>query len=465
MKKIARILCYLSGYLSLLYLVQFPAERAGQLRRMTGRSEEVQALGKTTAIFMFITIEIPKLLAGAFSPFIGLAGAAGAVLVSLRSDPAALLAGLMGTGLSIRHIQRVTAPQPGFLQAFGKDWEDRIPPTLRNRMAHAPYRFPKPEPPSPGGSCTRDIAYALSSATGDPLLCDLWQPPPEIPRSGLALLYFHGSAWQGLDKGMAQQDLFRRLAGQGHVIMDAAYSLAPRTDLFGIVGDVKRAIAWIKTNAAEYDVNPSRVVLMGSAGGGHLALLAAYTPNHPAFQPVGLHADTSVRGVISIDAPTDLMAHFEEYRRMGSGQPQYSHEITREMLPWLHDRTSLDRLLTQLRLFPAYRYGNFPGGALLLIGLLGGTPWEMAEAYRLVSPLFHARANCPPTLQIFAEHNAYFSPAHGRRLHRALREHGATSVYIELPGTSHGFDHVFTGISPAGQAAAYSIERFLALMA
>ncbi len=467
MKKITRILCYLSGYLSLLYLIRFPVERAGRLQNMAGRRKEVRLLGRVAAVLMFFTIEVPKLLAGAFSPFIGLAGVLGALLAALRSDPAALSAGLLGAVLSWRHVKQVTSPHPGFTdfaQAFGDDWQARIPASLEKRLAPSRWRFPTPQPPPPGVACLQDVMYGLSPATGEPLLCDIWQPPAGIPRTGMAVLYFHGGAWQALDKGLAQQDLFRRLAGQGQVVMDAAYTLAPRTDLFGMVNDVKRAIAWMKAHASEYGVNPARIVLMGASGGGHLALLAAYTPNHPAFQPKSLHADTSVRAVVSLSGPTDLLSHFDEFRRMGSGQPQYSHEITRDMLPRLYDRTPLDRLLTHLRIFPAYRYGNLPGGALLLIGLLGGTPWEIPEAYRLASPLYHARSSCPPTLQIFGAHDFYFSPAHGRRLHRALQEHGAPSVYVELPETDHGFDQVFAPVSPAAQAAAYEIERFLALM-
>jgi acetyl esterase/lipase len=51
-----------------------------------------------------------------------------------------------------------------------------------------------------------------------------------------------------------------------------------------------------------------------------------------------------------------------------------------------------------------------------------------------------------------------------RRLHRALRQAGATSVYVEFPNTEHGFDLFFPKWSPAAQAATYDTERFLALM-
>jgi acetyl esterase/lipase len=42
--------------------------------------------------------------------------------------------------------------------------------------------------------------------------------------------------------------------------MDVAYRLCPEVDIYGMIGDVKRAVAWMKANAAIYRVNPERVV-------------------------------------------------------------------------------------------------------------------------------------------------------------------------------------------------------------
>ena len=87
-----------------------------------------------------------------------------------------------------------------------------------------------------------------------------------------------------------------------------------------------------------------------------------------------------------------------------------------------------------------------PGGALLLVELIGGTLREQPEAYRLASPIVHAGAHCPPTLLLHGEDDSIVPAAHSRRLHRALRLAGAPSVYIEYPRTVHAFDQYF-GVS------------------
>jgi len=73
--------------------------------------------------------------------------------------------------------------------------------------------------------------------------------------------------------------------GHGHMVMDVAYRLAPETDLVGMVHDVKRSVAWMRVNGAQYGVNPERIVVGGGSAGGQTTLLAAYAEGHPELTP------------------------------------------------------------------------------------------------------------------------------------------------------------------------------------
>ena len=408
---------------------------------------------------------IPKLWASAWAPLLALMGGCGALLGWVSGDFSAILAGVLAAALGVRHTMIVTRPYHNFTQAFGIDWQNRISPDLQARLESKRYRFIQPASPAVPGM--RDVNLGKSGTTGESLLCDIWTPPPGTPRTGLALIYFHGGLWQAFDKDFLTQPLFRRLASQGHVILDVAYSLTPAANLNRMLGDVKQAIVWLKAHAVEYEINPNRIVLMGVSGGAHLALLAAYAPEHPAFQAIFPMADMSVRAVISMFGITDLNSFFHEYGRSTRKQPEYSSQITDDLLPFIHNKTWLDKLMTRSRAFPAYRHANMPGGALLLVYLLGGTLKEIPDVYRMASPLVHVGKHCPPTLQIFDEQDFIINPSHGRRLHQALQEVGAASVYIEIPDTVHGFDQYFgvsRRVAPAAQSATYDIEGFLALM-
>lgn len=408
---------------------------------------------------------LPKLLASSWAPFLAMLGGIGAVLGWISKDYDAIAAGVLAAILGIRYTIRVTRMHAGFTQAFGPNWENHIPAGIKMQLWSKRYRLIQPAAPAARG--IRNINIGMSGRTDEPILCDIWQPPEDVPPSGLGIVYFHGGAWQALDKDILTRPLFRQLASQGHVIMDVAYALTPAADLTRMLGDVKQAIVWIKTHAADYGINPDRIVLMGVSGGAHLALLAAYAPHHPAFQSIDSPIDMSVRAVVSIFGIMDLCAFYQEYGKANPKQPEYSSQITDDLRPRIHDKTWMDKFLTRNRMFPAYRHANMPGGALLLVYLLGGTFKEMPEVYHLASPIEHVGPHCPPTLQILAEHDFFVMPSHGRRLHQALREAGVISVHREFPNTVHGFDQYYgvsRRIAPAAQAATYDIERFLALM-
>ncbi|MBU0704200.1 MAG: alpha/beta hydrolase [Chloroflexi bacterium] len=431
MKKISRILSYLAALLGALTLA--PIKPGWGAVWLWG----------------------PKMLAGAWAPFLALAGGLGALIGLGRKDRRAVWAGLFGAAVAVRHVVRVTAPNDGggFAKAFGADWRARIPPDLRARMLPKRYT-PIPADP-PQVPWQRDVVVGTHVETGDPLLADLWQPPDGVPRTGLAVIYLHGSAWHYLDKDMCTRRFFRHLAGQGHVVVDLAYTLAPQAGLRAMVADVKRGIAWVKVNAAEYGVDPERVVLVGGSAGGHLALLAAYTPNHPELDPADVDADTSVRAVVSYYGLPDLRASYD-YFQTGFGHVMVEETLGKSVVD------GIEAILLRTGILPPG--GKYAGYTDLLPNLLGGTPEDVLELYHLGSPINHVGPHCPPTLLLQGAHDLGGMAPDVRRLHRALRGAGVASVCVEFPDTEHAFDLVFPKWAPAAQAATFDTERFLALM-
>jgi len=443
MRKLTRILSYLSALLGGLLLVR-PSARYG---------------GSLVGIVWLL-----RLVALAFAPIVGLMGALGALLGLARKDRRALLAGLFASAVAARYVVRVSAPHPGFERAFGPDWRSRIPPQMRGRMMPERWSWRVGRPPD--APWQRDVVLAVRPETGgEPLLADVWQPPDGVFPSGLAIIYLHGSGWHYTDKDWGTRPFFRHLAGQGHVIVDVAYGLAPVARLHEQVGDVKRAIAWMKTCAGEYGVNPERVVLMGASAGGHLALLAAYTPNHAEFQPQGVSGDTSVRAVVSYYGPPDLRAaqeHFgAHFGDVLTGRTVVDRVVIACALGGIHAISAVSGMRGEGASFLPPD-GRLVGPVEMLPGLLGGTPDEVPDLYDVGSPVNYVGAHCPPTLLLQGEHDIGIHPEPVRRLHRALCEAGVPSVYVELRGADHAFD--FPMGSPAGQAATYDTERFLALM-
>ncbi len=383
-----------------------------------------------------------QIIPGSISPILVLLGILGAGLGWFYHVPVAVVAGLLGMGIALSYIVRVTAAQPGFALAFGKDWQRKIYPAQESRLLKRRWSVGLPRTGEP--LWERDIPFWTIPGTDRKLLCDVWQPPEGVARSGLAFVYIHGSAWYILDKDFGTRPFFRQLAAQGHVIMDVSYRLCPEVDIYGMTGDVKRAVAWMKANAARYQVNPERVVLAGASAGGHLALLAAYTPENPQLNPPDVQgSDLSVRAVVSYYGPTDLRAVYEytHQKQWSEGLPKV--EIG---LPGSEKKEKDMKNLGRLD------------------GLLGGHPDEVPEVYELASPVCHVKLGCPPTLLIQGETDI-FAPVYAtRELHHRLVECGVPAVNIVYPLTNHAFDLLLPQISPPFQAALYYLERFLALM-
>ena len=429
-----RLITYIAMFMSALTLLQFRMSQG----------------------FLVTLMAFPKALVAALTPLWTLLGAIGALAACWRRDRLAAMAGLFAAVVSIRHIIRVTQSKDDlFTQAFGLNWQQKIPSSIKAHMLSR--RWPSAIPESQAGfRCQRDVTFGSWPDSGEPLLCDLWQPPSQVAPSGLAIIYLHGSAWHFADKDFLTGAFFRHLAGQGHLIMDVAYTLAPKAELTGMVGDVKRAISWMKRNASAYGARPDRIILMGGSAGGHLSLLSAYTPNHPALQPPGLEDDTSVRAVVSYYGFSDMVATYEylkpDFGEAGGAVNKAINQRLEEMAP----------AMRRIGFVP--EYGGWTGIDDWIPSLMGGTPEELPEKYKLGSPLSHVGPDNPPTLLLQGAHDMGGMVGQIRELHQALRQAGALSVYIELPDTEHGFDLILPQISPAAQTATYYTERFLGLM-
>ena len=398
---------------------------------------------------LFVRIKMPygwilQLSSHALSPFLVLTGGLGAGLGWFYHAPIAVAAGLLGAGISVAYIYLVTVPQPGFDIAFGKDWKTRIPPSRESHMLKRRWNLGWPRTGEPRWE--RDIPFWTIPGTDRKLLCDVWQPPEGVARSGLAFVYLHGSAWTILDKDYGTRPMFRHLAAQGHVIMDVAYRLCPEVDIYGMIGDVKRAVAWMKANAPKYQVNPEQIILGGGSSGGHLALLAAYAPYQPLLTPTDVEGcDLSVRAVVSYYGPTDLRA-------------VYAHTHQKQVFGSL----------------PKVEIG-LPGSAdnkkksMQNVGrldmLLGGHLDEIPAIYELASPVSYVHPDCPATLSIQGTLDSFAPVAATRELHRRLAECGVPAVNIIYPLTNHAFDMLLPKVSPPTHAALFYLERFLALMA
>jgi acetyl esterase/lipase len=247
-------------------------------------------------------------------------------------------------------------------------------------------------------------------------LADIWRRA-DLPRDGKApvLLQVPGGAWSiGMRRPQAYP-LLSHLAERGWICVSMAYRVSPRHTWPDHIVDVKRALAWVKDNIADYGGDPDFVAISGGSAGGHLTALAALTPGEPQWQPGFEDADTSVVAAVPV------YGRYDWYRTDGEGRPQFI-----KFLQKFVTKTSFA---------------------------------EHRDVYVDASPIDRVRSDAPPFFILHGADDSIIPVPEGREFAEALRAvSGNTVAYCEVPHAQHAFD--FFG-SPRGHYTAEAIERFL----
>jgi acetyl esterase/lipase len=214
------------------------------------------------------------------------------------------LAAVTTAGLAViawRGLRARPALEQAMAEALGPGWRTAIDPELAARLRR---RLPLARILLlPLSRRRRDVERVANIPYGDAgrrNLLDLYRHRAR-PSGGPVLIHLHGGGYTQGRKNRQSLPLLYRLASQGRVCVSAAYRLRPAAQHPEHLIDLKKVIAWVRTHGQEYGADPALLFVSGSSAGGHLAALAALTPNDPTFQPGFEDADTSVTAAIGLN--------------------------------------------------------------------------------------------------------------------------------------------------------------------
>ncbi|MEX2538608.1 MAG: alpha/beta hydrolase [Actinomycetota bacterium] len=267
----------------------------------------------------------------------------------------------------------------------------------------------------------RDLPYAAPG--GRRLRLDVWRQK-ERTTGRPCLLYVPGGGWSALvtNKNQQGKPLLIEMVARDWVCFVVNYPVSPRAAFPEHIVAVKRAIAWIREHAHEYGGDPRFLMVTGNSAGGHLAALAALTPNDPDYQPGFEDADTSIQ------AAAPLYGVYDFTGAMLDELPRPTRRHKKGMLRFLERAIVKRRLVTERDVFER------------------GSPWHRVGSH---APPFFVIHGAMDSLALVEEARAFAT-----RLREASRE---PVVYAELPGTQHAFD---TFLSIRSLYAVRAIARF-----
>jgi acetyl esterase len=136
------------------------------------------------------------------------------------------------------------------------------------------------------------------------------------------IIDIHGGAWTKKDR-MADEGTDAPLAKTGVVVASLDFRMPPADPGFpASMQDINYAVRWFKSRAAEFNVDPNRVGILGVSSGGHQAMLTAMRPNDVRFAalpgPAGV--DASVKCAVMCWPVIDPLGRYEYAKGLLGGQ-------------------------------------------------------------------------------------------------------------------------------------------------
>lgn len=132
-----------------------------------------------------------------------------------------------------------------------------------------------------------------------------------------AVVFIHGGYWRNQTRSYYQaftglyQNFGLALASRGIATAVIDYRLYPNAKLEDQMTDVAGAVAYLKSNAGKYAIDPDQIFLVGHSAGGHLALMTLWQKKNP-----------DVKSVIALSPILDI-AHMRQHK-----EPDFNRELT-----------------------------------------------------------------------------------------------------------------------------------------
>ena len=250
----------------------------------------------------------------------------------------------------------------------------------------------------------RNRAFARHEGAGKagaPLVLRMDILVPEAPGVHPLVVFVPGGGFIRSPK-VAGRRMRRALAAAGYVVASIEYRTTRHgaTYLDGLA-DVRAAVRFLRANADEFRIDPTRVALWGESAGGYLVALAGATNGDRRFDPDG---DAEVQAIIDKFGGSDL-------RRLADG----------------FDQATVDAVYAPGN--PIARYVHGPEAVNID---------DDPEAVVAADPATHVNPSTPPFLIFHGSDDRMISPVQTALLHRALLRAGVSSTRYLVTGAGHG---------------------------
>ncbi len=245
-----------------------------------------------------------------------------------------------------------------------------------------------------GITLERDVVFG--DADGYELTLDIaWHPGSGPARP--AVVHIHGGAWLNGAKSPYRAMQFARA---GFVGVSVNYRLSGVATFPAGVHDCKRALRWLRANAARYGIDPQRIGIVGESAGGHLVALLGTSGGSRYLEGYegDLDQSSAVQSVVDHYGPVDFLTMEDKPGRM------------RHLTDDSPESRWLDRPVT-----------------------------EAPELVALANPITYIDPSDPPMLLIHGEKDGIVIIEQSEYLFEALQKAGVKSEFVRVANADHGY--------------------------
>jgi acetyl esterase/lipase len=115
-----------------------------------------------------------------------------------------------------------------------------------------------------------DVVYEHKD--GLAFVLDLIKPETQ---NGAAILYILSGGWVSRPASTMSSESYKQFTDKGYTVFVISHCSQPRYNVSEIIGEVQRAIRFIRFNANTFGIDPDRLGIEGHSAGAHLSISAA----------------------------------------------------------------------------------------------------------------------------------------------------------------------------------------------
>jgi len=250
-------------------------------------------------------------------------------------------------------------------------------------------------PLAPGVKMLKDLEYGRADSRA--MLLDLYLP--EKGQKPLPLLiWIHGGAWMSGSKDNPSPAL--RFTAEGYAVAQVGYRLSQKAKFPAQIHDCKAAVRWLRANAPNYNLDPTKFAAWGASAGGHLVALLGTSAGVPELEGHvnDLKESSRVQAVVDWFGPTDFL-------QIGNAESDLQHNA------------------------PDSPESKLIGGPLL----------ENKDEAAKASPISYVSQGAPPFLIMHGDRDRTVPFNQSELLYAALKKAGVDVTFVPMKGAGHGF--------------------------